>query len=134
MKKVFAGLVSALAVAMLCVCLSACSEGITGTWKFAQTYTSYDGGEQTIVAGDEFNGDVITEDAFMLEINEDNTFTIKGSLAEKTGEAGSGTWEKVDGKYNLYLNDNTLEFTLKGNELIFEKIEEDSTLIITFTK
>ncbi|MBD5632154.1 MAG: hypothetical protein HDP34_02865 [Clostridia bacterium] len=134
MKKVFAGLVSALAVAMLCVCLSACATSFTGTWKFAEMYVNYGGVEQTVEVGKEYQGAKISEDAMILEINEDNTFAIKGSLAEMMGGEESGTWEETDGKYYLVSDGEKVEVTLSGNKLIMENNASGITIKMTFKK
>lgn len=120
MKKVLAAIISSLAIAALCICMSACSTGITGTWKFYKASGNVSGMEINYEVGTEITGGVkITEDFIVLTINEDNTFEMK--MAMMGDETQKGTWEQKDGKYYLIVDDESVEVTLSGKTLTFEQ-------------
>ena len=118
MKKVIAGIVSALAVVVLCMCLTACSTGIVGTYKFSKMSMTQGGISVEIKAGEEYMGVTVSEDAYTLEVKEDNTLELKVNMGQEMTE--TGTWEEKDGKYILTIDGESIEGTLNGNVLSFE--------------
>lgn len=118
MKKVLAAVVSTLAIVALCVCMSACSTSITGTWKFHKASGSAGGTEINIEAGKEYMGVTISEDYIVLDINEDNTCKMSMGGGTSTME---GTWEQKDGKYYITFEGESVEMTLNGKTLTFEQ-------------
>ena len=119
MKKAVKGLLAAIVFLTLCLCMAACSTGITGTYKFSSMSMQQGGMSVEVKAGEAFMGVTITEDAYTLTVNEDNTWTMKVNMGEEMTE--SGTCEEKDGKY-LFTNDGeTMEVSLDGSTLTFEQ-------------
>lgn len=121
MKKILAGIISSLAVVALCICLTACSTSITGTWKFHKASGTVSGMEINYEVGKEIAGTgvKITEDFIVITINEDNTFEMKSAMMGN--ESLNGTWEEKDGKYYLSIQGEAVEVTLSGTTLIMEQ-------------
>lgn len=118
MKKV-KGFLAAVVFAVLLVCMAACSTGITGTYKFSSMSMNQGGLSLEVKAGEEFMGVTITEEAYSLTVNEDNTWTMKVNVGEEFTQ--SGTWEEKDGKYLFSAEGKNMEVTLSGNTLTFEQ-------------
>lgn len=118
MKKV-KGFLAAVVFAVLLVCMAACSTGITGTYKFSSMSMNQGGLSLEVKAGEEFMGVTITEEAYSLTVNEDNTWTMKVNVGEDFTQ--SGTWEEKDGKYLFSTEGKSMEVTLSGNTLTFEQ-------------
>ncbi len=118
MKKV-KGFLAAVVFAVLLVCMAACSTGITGTYKFSSMSMNQGGLSLQVKAGEEFMGVTITEEAYSLTVNEDNTWTMKVNVGEEFTQ--SGTWEEKDGKYLFSAEGKSMEVTLSGNTLTFEQ-------------
>lgn len=118
MKKV-KGFLAAVVFAVLLVCMAACSTGITGTYKFSSMSMNQGGLSVEVKAGEEFMGVTITEEAYSLTVNEDNTWTMKVNVGEEFTQ--SGTWEEKDGKYVFSAEGESMEVTLSGNTLTFEQ-------------
>ncbi len=118
MKKV-KGFLAAVVFAVLLVCMAACSTGITGTYKFSSMSMNQGGLSLEVKAGEEFMGVTITEEAYSLTVNEDNTWTMKVNVGEEFTQ--SGTWEEKDGKYLFSAEGKSMEVTLSGNTLTFEQ-------------
>ncbi len=118
MKKV-KGFLAAVVFAVLLVCMAACSTGITGTYKFSSMSMNQGGLSVEVKAGEEFMGVTITEEAYSLTVNEDNTWTMKVNVGEEFTQ--SGTWEEKDGKYLFSAEGKSMEVTLSGNTLTFEQ-------------
>ena len=117
-KKVIAGIVSAIAVVALCLCLTACSTGIVGTYKFSKMSMSQGGISIEIKAGQEYMGIKVSEDAYSLVVKDDNTFELKANMGTSVTE--KGTWEEKDGKYIFTADGESMEVKLDGNVLSFE--------------
>ena len=121
MKKILAGIISSLAVVALCICLTACSTSITGTWKFHKASGTVSGMEIEYEVGKEIAGSgvKITEDFIVITINEDNTFEMKSAMMGN--ETLKGNWEEKDGKYYLTIQGEAVEVKLSGTTLIMEQ-------------
>ncbi|MDE6504475.1 MAG: hypothetical protein K2L42_01235 [Clostridia bacterium] len=117
MKKVIAGIVSAIAVVALCLCLTACSTGIVGTYKFSKMSMTQGGLSVEIKAGQEYMGVKVSEDAYVLEVKDDNTFVLKVNMGDEMTQ--TGTWEEKEGKYIFTADGESMEVTLDGNVLSF---------------
>ena len=131
MKKILAGIISTIAVVALCICMTACSTSIEGTWKFESMTMKQ--GEATIElkAGEKFMGMItLSEDTFVLEVKPDGTLTMTTNLGEAA--TVNGTWENKDGKYYLTIEGDSQEAKLEGGRLIME--EESMSAKITFKK
>ena len=118
MKKVVAAFVSVIAIVAICAFMSACATGFTGTYKFSKMSMSQGGMSIEIKAGESYMGVTVNEDAYTLEIKEDNTFVLKANMGDEFTE--EGTWEERDGKYYLSADGEEVEVTLSGNVLTFE--------------
>lgn len=119
MKKVAISVLSVLAVMIMCVCFSACSSSITGTYKFESMSVTQGSVTTEIKAGEKYMGMVtLSEDTFILTINDDNTIEFKTNMGEEV--TVKGTWEKKDGKYYLTIEGDSQEVTISGNKLTME--------------
>lgn len=122
MKKVIAGITAGVATLLLCVFMAACASSFTGTYKFYSMNMEMGGMSVNYEVGKEYMGVTISEDAFKLTINEDNTWTMETSMAGNENTT-KGTWEEKDGKYYLTAEgeDDVIEATLDGNKISFEQ-------------
>ena len=118
MKKVLTVIISAIAAFVLCVCVVACSGGVEGTYKFSKMSVITGGVNVDISVGEKFMGVSLTEDAFVLTVNDDNTFELVINMGETNGV--SGTWELKDGKYYLLAEGNSIEVVFQGNTAVFD--------------
>ena len=124
MKKTIASVIlTALATMILCVCLTACSSNIAGTYKFYSMKGDMGGVSIDVKVGDKLMGMItLTEDYMVLTINEDNTATMK------TGETTmNGKWSKEDGKYYLEFDGEKQEIQISGNKLT---MSQDGTELV----
>lgn len=123
-KTVFSGILVALATVILCMCLTACSTNVAGTYKFYSMTVKGAGIQMDLKVGDKFM-DVITltEDYMVITLNDDNTATMKVAGAT----TASGTWEKDGGKYYLVIAGEKQEFKVSGNKLT---IKEDGNEVV----
>lgn len=122
MKKVIAGITAGVATLLLCIFMAACSSSFTGTYKFYSMSMNMGGVSVNYEVGKEYMGMTISEDAYKLTINDDNTWTMEMSMMG-TETTTKGTWEEKDGKYYLSAEGEsvTIEATLDGNKLTFEQ-------------
>ncbi len=119
MKKLMATISAVIATALMCVLIAACSSGsFTGTYKFSSMSMSGNGMNMNLKVGEEYMGVSLTEDYVILEVKEDNTFTMTTA-----GQEQSGTWKEEDGKYVLTMDGEDQTATLKGKELTLESSE-----------
>lgn len=127
MKKTIAGaLLVAVATVILCVCLTACSTNIVGSYKFYSMKGKEGGIEINYKVGDDILGiGKITEDFMTLTVNEDNTFAIS-----TMGRETKGTWKEEGGKYILTIAGQDQEVSVSGNKLTMKQGENQ----ITFKK
>ncbi len=127
MKKTIAGaLLVAVATVILCVCLTACSTNIVGSYKFYSMKGNEGGIEINYKVGDDILGiGKITEDFMTLTVNEDNTFAISAM-----GSETKGTWKEEGGKYILTIAGQDQEVSVSGNKLTMKQGENQ----ITFKK
>ncbi len=118
MKKLTVWL-STLIVAIIGVCcLVACGGDPVGTYKFDSMSGKMEGLEINVKVGDKLMGVVeLTEDYMVLEIKEDNTFTMT-AMGEK-GE--SGTWKQDGGKVVLTIDGEDMTADLSGSSITFEQ-------------
>ncbi len=116
MKKLVATISAVVTTVLMCVLLAACSGSIVGTYKFSSMSMTAPGMEINVKAGEEYMGTTLKEDYIVLEVKEDNTFTMTTAGAE----AVNGEWREEDGKYILTVAGEDQTVTLKGNELTME--------------
>ncbi len=123
MKKVLAALLSSIAIIALCIGMTACSTTFTGTWKLSKMTISAGGVTQVIEVGKEYNGMIIAADAIILEIKDDNTYTLKGQMSGAMGGEQNGTWEETEGKYYFVQGTEKAEVKMEGTTLVLEETE-----------
>lgn len=118
MKKLTVWL-STLVVAMIGVlCLVACGGDPVGTYKFDSMSGKMEGVEIDVKVGDKLMGMVaLTEDYMVLEIKEDNTYTMKAMEQS----AGSGTWKQDGGKLILTTDGVDQEVDFSGSKITIEQ-------------
>jgi hypothetical protein len=114
MKKILAGIFTALTTIILCLVIAGCSSSVAGTYKFESMTTTVGETSTTVKVGDEYSGKTLTADYMVYELKSDNTFsaTYEGSTTATTG-----TWEEKDGKVILTVGTTTAEFTYSNNKL-----------------
>lgn len=122
MKKVIAGILTLAAVAALCAVMAACSASFAGVYKFSSMSMNEGGVSVNIEAGKEWNGVTFNEDAFILTVNEDYTWTMQSKLFGSQ-ESVKGTWEEGEGKYYLKAegSGDKMEVTREGNKITFSQ-------------
>lgn len=134
MKKFVVGMLATMAAIVLCVCFSACTTTFTGTWKLSSMYVKVGGIEQTIEVGKNYDGQKISADAIILEVNEDNTYILKGDLVQLAGGEQNGTWKEEGDNYVFENEGVAIKVTFDGSKLIMENSAEGMTVKITFKK
>ena len=118
MKKFIAAFVSLVAIVAVCAVMSACSAGFAGTYKFSKMSVVQGGVSVEIKAGENYLGVTVSEDAYTLEIKEDNTFVMTVNMGTEAKQ--EGTWEQKDGKYYLVAEGESIEVPFDGKTIIFE--------------
>jgi hypothetical protein len=97
-------------------------------------YVNVGGVEQTIEVGKDYNGQKLSADAIILEVNEDNTYSLKGAFVQMAGGEQNGTWKEEDGNYVFEAEGVVIKVTFNGSKLIMENSAEGMTVKITFKK
>ena len=104
MKKLLVTIVAAL-LSITCLFMVSCScdscNSVDGTYKF----NSISAQGHTYNIGDEYDGEVLTADTFVVVVKKDNTFTYTVKFGQDTMTM-EGTWKKLDG--------DNYEFTAEG--------------------
>ena len=118
MKKFIAAFVSLVAIVAVCAVMSACSAGFAGTYKFSKMSMEQGGISVEIKSGESYMGITLTENAYTLEIKEDNTFVMTVNMGTETTQEGK--WEQKDGKYYLVAEGESIEVPFDGKTIIFE--------------
>ncbi len=137
MKKIISIVTTVIMMVALCLTMTACSASIEGTYKLESMTVEMGGVKVEIETGKEFQGITITEEAVVLTINEDKTWSMKVNLAGQK-EDGDGTWEKRGGKYYLISEENgvkeEVEATINGKKLTLKATEEGASMQIVLSK
>lgn len=138
MKKALI-VVATLILAMASVMFVACGGGIEGTYKIKSvTY-----GETTYTVGQEFDGQELKSDTFVVEVNKDGTFkfTAKYDVNGQTQtEEMTGTWKLKEGDvYEITLSydeehQDTFEATIKDGTLSFTQGNGQYSMEYVFKK
>lgn len=115
MKKMRILLVGILTLILSLFCLVGC--GPQGTYKFQSLTAGALGFTKTYEVGEEYNGEVLTEDYFTLELQKDGVAKIGDD-----GENFTCEWEEQeDGSIVFKKDGNTLyTATIDGNEMTLE--------------
>ena len=118
MKKWAVGILVAVSAIIMSIAVSACgTTTIEGTWYFSSMTVSAQGMTQTVKAGQNYGGSVIEKEYIVLEIKEDNTFSLSAM-----GNSTTGTWKQDEqdaSKYILTVEGDPATYTLKGSKLTF---------------
>lgn len=135
MKKFLTTVCTAVTIALLAVLFAACgAKSYPGTYKFASMSMSGNGVSMEYTAGQDFMGVTITEDAYVLEVKEDSTFTMSVNMMGETSTM-SGTWKEEGGKMIMTAEDGSDQTaTLNGNKLTMESTVDGMTTKIVFNK
>ena len=88
--KMFTALCAAIAAIVLAISFAACGNA-AGTYKFSSMEVDMGGMKVSVTAGEAFMGMTITEDAFVLELKDDNTWTMSVNFGGAT-DVTEGEW------------------------------------------
>ena len=136
MKKFIAALCAALVAAVISVTLAACGGGgVAGTYKLASMSMAISPGEDPVVleVGDEYMGEILSEDFYTLELKDDNTFTMHinvGSGETSFSQEQDGTWELDGNKLSLTAEGETVEGTLEDGTITMTMGGEGAPTIV----
>jgi sucrose-6-phosphate hydrolase SacC (GH32 family) len=130
MKKILAGIFTALTTIILCLVIAGCSSSVAGTYKFESITTTVGETSTTVKVGDEYGGTTLTADYMVYELKSDNTFT--GTMGGS--ETSTGTWEEKDGKVIITVDSTPVEFTFSNNKLTMTQTYSGSTTTIVLVK
>lgn len=129
-KKITISIISLMAVLVLAFSMAACSTSFVGTYKIeSMTYESA-GMQMTIKVGQDMGGGVaLTEDYMVIEVRDDNTFTLTAA-----GESMEGTWTSEGKTLKLDLEGEVQDATLSGKTLTLSGDMFGASATITFKK
>ncbi len=123
-RTITVGILAALATVILCVCLTACSTNIVGTYKFYSMKGDDGGVKIDLKVGDSYMGMFeLTEDFMVLTVNEDNTLTLS-----TMGTTVKGSWTEESGKYYFTIEGEKQEIKVSGSKLTMK--EDGSELVL----
>lgn len=123
-RAITGGILAALATVILCVCLTACSTNIVGTYKFYSMKGEDGGVKIDLKVGDSYMGMFeLTEDFMVLTVNEDNTLTLS-----TMGTTVKGNWTEESGKYYFTIEGEKQEIKVSGSKLTMK--EDGSELVL----
>lgn len=131
--KMFTALCAAIAAVVLAISFAACGNA-AGTYKFSSMEVDMGGMKVSVTAGEAFMGMTITEDAFVLELKDDNTWTMSVNFGGAT-DVTEGEWS-AEGS-TVTLTDDSGESQsgkLDGKNFILSSDVEGMSASITFTK
>ncbi len=123
-RTITGGILAALATVILCVCLTACSTNIAGTYKFYSMKGEDGRVKIDLKVGDSYMGMFeLTEDFMVLTVNEDNTLTLS-----TMGTTVKGSWTEESGKYYFTIEGEKQEIKVSGSKLTMK--EDGSELVL----
>ncbi len=123
-RTITGGILAALATVILCVCLTACSTNIVGTYKFYSMKGEDGRVKIDLKVGDSYMGMFeLTEDFMVLTVNEDNTLTLS-----TMGTTVKGSWTEESGKYYFTIEGEKQEIKVSGSKLTMK--EDGSELVL----
>ena len=131
--KMFTALCAAIAAIVLAISFAACGNA-AGTYKFSSMEVDMGGMKVSVTAGEAFMGMTITEDAFVLELKDDNTWTMSVNFGGAT-DVTEGEWS-AEGSTVTLTDDSGVSQSgkLDGKNFILSSEVEGMTASITFTK
>lgn len=117
------------------VCLTACSGGIEGSYKFVSVKI----GDQTYNVGDtvdELGEDALTSDFYILELKSDGNATLSSKMADD--ETLIGTWTLSEDEKTITLTiegiSENMTLTRDGNTLVMVQGTGDNQRTITLKR
>lgn len=123
MKKFIAAICMAVMAVVLVVTLAACGGGnseVAGTYKLHSMYMKDNNTETTVEVGDEFMGEVITAEAYMFELRQDNTFTFTMGMGMDEPMTQEGTWALEGDKLSLTAEGETIPATYSDGTITID--------------
>ena len=131
--KMFTALCAAIAAIVLAISFAACGNA-AGTYKFSSMEVDMGGMKVSVTAGEAFMGMTITEDAFVLELKDDNTWTMSVNFGGTT-DVTEGEWS-AEGSTVTLTDDSGVSQSgkLDGKNFILSSDVEGMSASITFTK
>ena len=131
--KMFTALCAAIAAVVLAISFAACGTA-AGTYKFSSMEVDMGGMKVSVTAGEAFMGMTITEDAFVLELKDDNTWTMSVNFGGTT-DVTEGEWS-AEGSTVTLTDDSGVSQSgkLDGKNFILSSDVEGMSASITFTK
>ena len=120
MKKII--LLMALALIMSALCLTACSGGVEGSYKFVSVKM----GDKTYNVGDtidELGEEALTSDFYILELKSDGKATLSSKMA--------GDNETLNGTWTLSEDEKTITLTMEGVSENMTLTRDGNTLVMT---
>ena len=131
--KMFTALCAAIAAVVLAISFAACGNA-AGTYKFSSMEVDMGGMKVSVTAGEAFMGMTITEDAFVLELKDDNTWTMSVNFGGTT-DVTEGEWS-AEGSTVTLTDDSGVSQSgkLDGKNFILSSEVEGMSASITFTK
>lgn len=131
--KMFTALCAAIAAVVLAISFAACGNA-AGTYKFSSMEVDMGGMKVSVTAGEAFMGMTITEDAFVLELKDDNTWTMSVNFGGTT-DVTEGEWS-AEGSTVTLTDDSGVSQSgkLDGKNFILSSDVEGMSASITFTK
>lgn len=131
--KMFTALCAAIAAVVLAISFAACGNA-AGTYKFSSMEVDMGGMKVSVTAGEAFMGMTITEDAFVLELKDDNTWTMSVNFGGAT-DVTEGEWS-AEGSTVTLTDDSGVSQSgkLDGKNFILSSDVEGMSASITFTK
>lgn len=131
--KMFTALCAAIAAVVLAISFAACGNA-AGTYKFSSMEVDMGGMKVSVTAGEAFMGMTITEDAFVLELKDDNTWTMSVNFGGAT-DVTEGEWS-AEGSTVTLTDDSGVSQSgkLDGKNFILSSEVEGMSASITFTK
>lgn len=131
--KMFTALCAAIAAVVLAISFAACGNA-TGTYKFSSMEVDMGGMKVSVTAGEAFMGMTITEDAFVLELKDDNTWTMSVNFGG-SADVTEGEWS-AEGSTVTLTDDSGVSQSgkLDGKNFILSSDVEGMSASITFTK
>ena len=131
--KMFTALCAAIAAVVLAISFAACGNA-AGTYKFSSMEVDMGGMKVSVTAGEAFMGMTITEDAFVLELKDDNTWTMSVNFGG-ADDVTEGEWS-AEGSTVTLTDDSGVSQSgkLDGKNFILSSEVEGMSASITFTK
>ncbi len=121
MKKVFYLFLSVM-MSVVCLCSLAACGGKAGVYKLDSITVELLGISSTIKTGEDYNGTILSEDIFTIELKSDGSFSLSSN--GKLGiDSQSGTWaenEEDSNKIDVTVGGVKTTYYCDGSEFRFD--------------